>query len=134
MFIGHFSEQPWQKEDWPAAWGSGVMEVSNREYDPFRASGLYNRYLDEKVYAEEMGFDGVMVNEHHSAPFCMNSVANVTSSILARITTKAKIVILGNILPIHDDPLWLAEQIAMIDVISGAASSPAWSAAAAVRA
>ncbi len=118
MFIGHFTEQPWQKEDWPAAWGSGVMEVSNSEYDPFRASGLYNRYLDEKVYAEEMGFDGIMVNEHHSAPFCMNSVANVTSSILARITNKAKILILGNILPIHDDPLWLAEQIAMIDVIS----------------
>jgi len=118
MFIGHFSEQPWQKEDWPAAWGSGVMEVSNSEYDPFRAANLYNRYMDEKVYAEEMGFDGIMVNEHHSAPFCMNSVANVTASILARITTRAKIVILGNVLPIHEDPLWLAEALAMIDVIS----------------
>ena len=26
---------------------------------------LYNRYLDELVYAEELGFDGVCVNEHH---------------------------------------------------------------------
>jgi alkanesulfonate monooxygenase SsuD/methylene tetrahydromethanopterin reductase-like flavin-dependent oxidoreductase (luciferase family) len=29
-----------------------------------------------------------------------------------------KIIILGNILPIWDDPLWLAEQLAMIDMIS----------------
>ena len=118
MFIGHFTEEPWQKEDWPVEWGSGVMAVSNSEYDPVRAANLYHRYIDEKIYAEEMGFDGIMVNEHHSAPFCMNGVANVKASILARVTTKAKILILGNPLPIHDDPLWLAEQLAMIDVIS----------------
>ena len=85
---------------------------------PVRAANLYHRYIDEKQYAEEMGFDGIMVNEHHSAPFCMNGVANVKASILARVTSKAKILLLGNILPIHDDPLWLAESLAMIDVIS----------------
>ena len=78
----------------------------------------YNRYLDEKLYAEEMGFDGLMLNEHHSTPFCMQGVTNIEASILARQTTRAKIVILGNILPIWDDPLWLAEQLAMIDMIS----------------
>ena len=24
-----------------------------------------------EVYAEEMGFDGIMLNEHHGTPFCM---------------------------------------------------------------
>jgi alkanesulfonate monooxygenase SsuD/methylene tetrahydromethanopterin reductase-like flavin-dependent oxidoreductase (luciferase family) len=48
----------------------------------------------------------------------MQGVTNVGASILARQTKKAKIVILGNILPIWDDPLWLAEQLAMIDMIS----------------
>ena len=43
---------------------------------------------------------------------------NVEASILARITKKAKIVLLGNILPIWDDPLWLVEQLTMIDLIS----------------
>ncbi len=118
MFIGHFTEEPWQVPDWPDEWGTGIHKVSNSEYDPYRAANLYNRYLDEKIYAEEVGFDGLMVNEHHSAPFCMNGVANVQASILARITTRVKILLLGNILPIHDDPLWLAEQLAMIDVIS----------------
>ena len=49
---------------------------------------MYNRYLDEKIYAEEMGFDGLMLNEHHSTPFCMGGAMNVEASILARLTKK----------------------------------------------
>ena len=59
-----------------------------------------------------------MLNEHHSTPFCMGGVVNVEAAILARITKKVKIVILGNVLPIWDDPLWLAEELAEIDMIS----------------
>jgi alkanesulfonate monooxygenase SsuD/methylene tetrahydromethanopterin reductase-like flavin-dependent oxidoreductase (luciferase family) len=119
MLIGHFTEQPWQDTS------TGLMgqqsqdlSISNSLYDPQIGARLYNRYIDEKVYAEEMGFDGLMLNEHHSTPFCMQGVTNVGASILARVTSKVKIIILGNILPIWDDPLWLAEQLAMIDMIS----------------
>ena len=120
MLIGHFTEQPWQDEK------TGLMGtqstdlgISNGLYDPEVGRNLYNRYLDEKIYAEEMGYEGLMLNEHHSTPFCMQGVTNVGASILARQTSKAKIIILGNVLPIWDDPLWLAEQLAMIDMISG---------------
>ena len=120
MLIGHFTEQPWQDEK------TGLMGtrstnlgISNELCDPQVGAQLYNRYLDEKIYAEEMGFEGLMLNEHHSTPFCMQGVTNVGASILARITNRAKIIILGNVLPIWDDPLWLAEQLAMIDMISG---------------
>ena len=119
MFIGHFTEQPWQ-DDTSGLMGTRSTDpgLSNELYNPALGAQLYNRYLDEKVYAEEMGFDGLMLNEHHSTPFCMQGVTNVGASILARITNKAKIIILGNVLPIWDDPLWLAEQLAMIDMIS----------------
>ena len=60
----------------------------------------------------------LMLNEHHSTPFQIGGVQNVEASILARVTNRAKIVLLGNVLPIWDDPLWLAETLAMIDVIS----------------
>ena len=119
MLIGHFTEQPWQ-DDKSGLMGtqSTDLSISNGLYDPNVGAHLYNRYLDEKVYAEEMGFDALMLNEHHSTPFCMQGVTNVGASILARITKKAKIIILGNVLPIWDDPLWLAEQLAMIYMIS----------------
>ncbi|MGI8927552.1 MAG: LLM class flavin-dependent oxidoreductase [Tepidiformaceae bacterium] len=122
MFIGYFTERPYQdlSSGYFGAAGADITDLalSNRSYDPKVGAELYNRYLDEKVYAEEMGFDGLMLNEHHSTPFCMGGVMNVEAAILARITKRAKIVLLGNVLPIWDDPLWLAEELAEIDMIS----------------
>ena len=122
MFIGYFTERPYQDPNsgYFGATGRNLMDLgmSNSSYDPKLGADLYNRYLDEKIYAEEMGFDGLMLNEHHSTPFCMGGVMNLEAAILARITKRAKIVLLGNILPIWDDPLWLAEELAEIDMIS----------------
>lgn len=122
MQIGYFTERPYQdpKSGYFGSTGREVQDLSlsNREYDPVLGADLYNRYLDEKVFIEEMGFDAVMLNEHHSTPFCMGGVVNVEASILARITSKVKIIINGNVLPIWDDPLWLAEELATIDMIS----------------
>ena len=122
MFVGHFTERPYQDPN-SGVFGTTArpipdLGITNEVYDPRVGADLYNRYLDERVYAEEMGFDGVMLNEHHSTPFCMGSVMNVEAAILARITKKVKIVLLGNILPIWDDPLFLAEELAEIDMIS----------------
>ena len=122
MFVGHFTERPYQDPQ-SGVFGTTArpipdLGITNEVYDPRVGAELYNRYLDERVYAEEMGFDGVMLNEHHSTPFCMGSVMNVEAAILARITKKVKIVLLGNILPIWDDPLFLAEELAEIDMIS----------------
>ncbi|CAI7996772.1 hypothetical protein GBAR_LOCUS1953 [Geodia barretti] len=103
MFIGYFTERPYQdpKSGYFGATGKSIMDlnVSNEIYDAELGAHLYNRYLDEKIYAEEMGFDGLMLNEHHSTPFCMGGAMNVEASVLARITNRAKIVLLGNILP-----------------------------------
>ena len=122
MFIGHFTERPYQDPNsgYFGATGRNLMDLamSNDSYDPKLGADLYNRYLDERVFAEEMGFDGLMLNEHHSTPFCMGGVMNLEAAILARITKRAKIVLLGNILPIWDDPLFLAEELAEIDMIS----------------
>lgn len=122
MFIGHFTERPYQDPEsgYFGATGRSITDLtmSNASYDPKLGARLYNRYLDEKIYAEEMGFDGLMLNEHHSTPFCMGGVMNLEAAILARITHRSKIVLLGNILPIWDDPLFLAEELAEIDMIS----------------
>ena len=122
MFIGHFTERPYQdpKSGYFGATGTSIKDLtlSNEIYDPQLGAQLYNRYIDENLYAEEMGFDGLMLNEHHSTPFCMGGVMNLEAAILARMSKRAKIVLLGNILPIWDDPLWLVEQLAIIDIIS----------------
>jgi hypothetical protein len=108
-----FSERPYfhVPEDDIINNGSSYFGIPNTNLDPVKGGQLYNEYFDERVYAEELGFDGVMLNEHHQTPFCLGAVMDVEAAILARITKKVKIVLLGNPLPVAD-PLRLAEELA----------------------
>jgi alkanesulfonate monooxygenase SsuD/methylene tetrahydromethanopterin reductase-like flavin-dependent oxidoreductase (luciferase family) len=67
-----------------------------------------------------------MLNEHHGTPFCMGAVMNVEAAILARITKKVRIVLLGNPLPTLRNPLRMAEELAEIDLISKGRLVPGW--------
>lgn len=100
--------------------------ISNKYFDPPKGAQLLNQYLDEKIYSEELGFDGVMLNEHHGTPFCLGAVMDVEAAILARTTKKVKIVLLGNPTPTVSNPLRLGEELAMIDLISGGRLVPGW--------
>src|SRR5438132_4309958 len=93
--------------------------VPNKFFDAKKGAQLLNEYLDEKIYCDELGFDGVMLNEHHGTPFCMGAVMDVEASVLARATKNVRIVLLGNPTPVVSNPLRLAEELAMIDLISG---------------
>jgi alkanesulfonate monooxygenase SsuD/methylene tetrahydromethanopterin reductase-like flavin-dependent oxidoreductase (luciferase family) len=99
--------------------GPAWVTVPNEFYDPQLGSALYNRYLDELIYAEEVGFDGVCVNEHHQNAYGNMPSPNLIASILARQTSRVRIAVVGNALPLYDPPTRVAEEFAMIDVISG---------------
>jgi alkanesulfonate monooxygenase SsuD/methylene tetrahydromethanopterin reductase-like flavin-dependent oxidoreductase (luciferase family) len=117
----YFSEQPYTGYD-PALQEehpSLRLVLPNSNFDPELGSRLYNRYHEEYAVADDVGFDGIMINEHHTAPFCMQASINITGAVLAKITKNVKILMLGNPLPIIDNPLRLSEELAMIDMISG---------------
>jgi alkanesulfonate monooxygenase SsuD/methylene tetrahydromethanopterin reductase-like flavin-dependent oxidoreductase (luciferase family) len=122
MFLMYFTERPYQDPEsgYFGATGKPITDLalSNDVYDEEVGAALYNRYFDEMIAVEDAGFDGIVLNEHHSTPFCMGGAMNIEAAIVARITSRAKIVLLGNVLPIWDDPLWLVEQLNMIDLIS----------------
>ena len=99
--------------------GYNNLMFPNEHFDPRHAQKLYSMYFDELVYCTETGFDGVMINEHHNNPLSMMPSVNVIGAVLARTTRQGRIVFLGNVLPIHDNPLRVAEEVAMIDIISG---------------
>lgn len=100
--------------------------LPNSLFEPQRGSQLLNQYLDEKIYSEDLGFDGLMLNEHHGTPFCLGSVMDVEAAILAKATKRARIVLLGNPVPTVANALRLAEELAMIDLISGGRLVPGW--------
>jgi alkanesulfonate monooxygenase SsuD/methylene tetrahydromethanopterin reductase-like flavin-dependent oxidoreductase (luciferase family) len=120
MHLMYFTEQPMSA--YPARegldFGATALMFSNKHFDPVAGSRLYNEYLEQYLLAEEVGIEGIMLNEHHNAPFCMQAKCNVFASILAAATQKTKIVLLGNPLPLAENPVRLAEELAMIDMIS----------------
>ena len=120
MFLMYFTEQPMSTypEDEGRKAGHTVLRFSNKFFDPVAGSRLYNERLAEYILAEEVGFDGIMLNEHHNAPYCMQARIPVWSSILAAVTQRIKIAQLGNPLPVSDNPVQVAEEIAMVDMIS----------------
>src|SRR6266511_4637184 len=120
MHLMYFTEQPMSAypEDEGRDFGATALMFSNRFFDPVAGSRLYNEYLEEYIMADEWGVDGIMLNEHHNAPFCMQAKCNVFASILAATTKRAKIVLLGNPLPLAENPIRLAEELAMIDMVS----------------
>jgi len=112
----YFHLMPYIMEhDEPSSW----VTLSNRHYDPAVGHTLYNQYLDQFEYAEKLGWDGLCVNEHHQNCYGTMPSPNVMAAMLVRRTTRAKIAILGNGLPLRENPLRIAEEIAMLDVASG---------------
>jgi alkanesulfonate monooxygenase SsuD/methylene tetrahydromethanopterin reductase-like flavin-dependent oxidoreductase (luciferase family) len=99
--------------------GTVWVKLPNRHFDPEKGHKLYNRYLDELEYGESLGFDALGVNEHHQTAYGLMPSPIVTASALARRTKRVKIAILGSALPLRSHPLTVAEEHAMIDVISG---------------
>jgi alkanesulfonate monooxygenase SsuD/methylene tetrahydromethanopterin reductase-like flavin-dependent oxidoreductase (luciferase family) len=99
----------------PSSW----VTLSNRHYDPMVGHVLYNQYLDQFERAEQLGWNGLCVNEHHQNCYGTMPSPNIMAAMLARRTTRARIAILGNGLPLRENPLRIAEEIAMLDVVSG---------------
>lgn len=92
--------------------------ISNRRFDARTAQGLFRTYIDAKVYAEECGFDEIGCNEHHMSPFGMMPNPNLIAASVIERTGSAGIFQCGNLLPLTN-PLRIAEEYAMLDVMSG---------------
>jgi alkanesulfonate monooxygenase SsuD/methylene tetrahydromethanopterin reductase-like flavin-dependent oxidoreductase (luciferase family) len=115
-----FSEQPYghvTDEDL-SQYDSGRLGFPNTYFDPHKAHVLYNQYHDQYALADEVGFDGIMSNEHHASYWCMKPSVNIDAAVICKVTKKAKIAILGNVIAVND-PVRMAEEIAMLDCISG---------------
>lgn len=95
------------------------VDIDSNLYDPQVGNRLYNEYIDELVYASQVGFDGICVNEHHANGYGMMPSPNLIASTLARETTDAAICVLGNSVALYNPPTRVAEEMAMLDCMSG---------------
>ena len=115
-----FSEQPYAyvTDEDLEKYESGRLHFPNTYFDPEKAHALYANYHNQYAWADEVGFDGIMTNEHHGAYWCMKTSANLDAAVIATMTKRAKIALVGNNIAVND-PVRMAEELAMLDCISG---------------
>ena len=94
------------------------VDLPNDLYDPQKGQQLYDDYLGQLEYADELGFDGIGVNEHHQNAYGLMPSPNLMAAVLARNTRNAALVVLGNSLALYNPPLRVAEEYAMLDNLS----------------
>ena len=103
------------REKHPSVW----VDIHSSLFDPRRAHLMYNEFMDELEYAALCGFDAICVNEHHSNGYGLMPSPNLIATSLARRTSNTAICVMGNSLALYNPPTRVAEEFAMIDVISG---------------
>ena len=77
----------------------------------------YAEHLDAWEEIDRLGYDGLGFNEHHCSPYGLMNSPNLMAASAAQRTKRCKLLIYGNLLPLHE-PLRLAEELAMLDCLS----------------
>lgn len=91
--------------------------LDKRYFNPEVAVRTYAEHLDAWEELDRLGYDGVGFNEHHTSPYGLMNSPNLLAAAATQRTKQLKLLMYGNLLPLHD-PLRLAEELAMLDCMS----------------
>lgn len=86
--------------------------------DPDATARLYGAALEMGAWADEQGFDLLVLSEHHGADDGFLPSPLVMAAAMAGATRRIPLNIAALLVPLHD-PIRLAEDIAVLDLISG---------------
>jgi alkanesulfonate monooxygenase SsuD/methylene tetrahydromethanopterin reductase-like flavin-dependent oxidoreductase (luciferase family) len=91
--------------------------LPRQHFRPEVAVRTYAEHLAAWEEMDQLGYDGVGFNEHHCSPYGLMNSPNLIAAAAAQRTKNLKLLIYGNLLPLHE-PLRLAEELAMLDCLS----------------
>src|SRR5256712_2614151 len=79
---------------------------------------VVRREIEQMAWAEELCFDSIWLTEHHFIEYGLSVSPAVLAAAAAMRTRRVRIGLAAAILPFHD-PVRLAEELAMVDILSG---------------
>jgi alkanesulfonate monooxygenase SsuD/methylene tetrahydromethanopterin reductase-like flavin-dependent oxidoreductase (luciferase family) len=79
---------------------------------------VVRREIEQMVWTEELGFDSIWLTEHHFIEYGLSVSPAILATAAAMRTRRVRIGLAAAILPFHD-PIRLAEELAMVDILSG---------------
>ncbi len=111
----HFSEQaytPYTDFEGPIR-----LTVPSEIVDPKMVLQIKDWRLEEWCQSDELGLN-IMINEHHATTNTLSTSVLQDLAVVARATKKARLLSLGVLVTNRMDPLRVAEEAAMIDILS----------------
>jgi natural product biosynthesis luciferase-like monooxygenase protein len=95
----------------------GLLTLFDHYAEDCSEEQYFKNFFDEVVYAEELGFDSIWIGEHH---FCryICPAPQIIAAAIAQRTKRMRIGTAIALLP-HHDPVRLAEDYALADLLSG---------------
>ena len=86
MMWFHLMPYPALPEDFNRKHHSVWVDIDPGLFDREIMAETYRTYIEQLVYAEECGFDGICINEHHGNGYGLMPSPNVLGSVLATRT------------------------------------------------
>ena len=102
-----------ERHKFPAGW-----PVPPAYHDPEVSMQSYREGMAECELAEDLGFDWVSLSEHHYSGNRTTPNPAVMAAAVAERCKRAKIALLGQLLPLNN-PVRAAEEIGMLDNLTG---------------
>jgi alkanesulfonate monooxygenase SsuD/methylene tetrahydromethanopterin reductase-like flavin-dependent oxidoreductase (luciferase family) len=95
----------------------GLFFLMQRD-EAWSEQAVYDSTLEQMLAAESLGYSSVWIAEHHFNDYGLCPVPPVLASYVAARTTTLRLGMGVSLLPLHH-PVDLAEQLAVLDVVSG---------------
>ncbi len=89
-FFFHLMSWPYLPANFAEEYDSAWVWLPNQLYDPVKGHDLYQDYIDTLAYADELGFDGICVNEHHQNAYGLMPSPNLIAAALTQRTQRCK--------------------------------------------
>ena len=94
------------------------LNMTGSEQDPVLRSKRYQAAIDMAAYADQQGFSSVNVEEHHLAENGWLPSPLIMAAAIAARTERCSIGVMALLVTLYD-PIRLAEDIAVVDLLSG---------------
>src|SRR5688500_9471600 len=125
MRVSLFQQAPYRflPEDFEQRYASCVTMPYHELADAAGMTATIHAMIDEALLALRLGFDGVALTEHGQAAYDVSPNPSLAGAIVANaLRTEdldAALIMLGRSLGKTREPLKIAEEYAMLDVMSG---------------
>ncbi len=95
------------------------IDLPNKHWDSVNGKAALDTYFDTLAFGEKLGFDGILTTTQMGGPVGMTPSANLAAAYLIAKTSRIKVGTIGPILNTYTSPMRAAEDLALLDVMSG---------------